>query len=159
MDSSGYYPIHFACFNGESRVLKLLDKYGARLDVKNSMGLTPIHVAAQADGAFAITFLHEHGIDVDELDDEGQTPLHWACYRGADVAIYYLLAWTKAINYQDKKGRTPLHHAVERIEKYPKLRPLKEMLIKGASRSIKDYDGNKPIDKIPSSENQDTELK
>jgi len=117
------------------------------------MGLAPIHVAAQADGAFAITFLHEHGIDVDELDDEDQTPLHWACYRGADVAIYYLLAWTKAINYQDKKGRTPLHHAVERIEKFPKLRPLKEMLIKGSSRSIKDCDGNKPIDKIPLSEN------
>jgi hypothetical protein len=46
-----------------------------------------------------------------------------------------------------------LHHAVERIEKFPKLRPLKEMLIKGSSRSIKDCDGNKPIDKIPLSEN------
>jgi len=37
---------------------------------------------------------------------------------------------------------------VERIEKFPKLRPLKEMLIKGASRTIRDYEGKKPIDKI-----------
>jgi hypothetical protein len=34
-----------------------------------------------------------------------------------------------------------LHTAIENIEKFDKLRPIKEMLIKGASREIKDNEG------------------
>lgn len=87
-------------------------------------------------------------MDVDCEDIEGQTPLHWACHQGSGEAIYYLLAWTKALNKQDNKGKTPIHQAVEQINKYHTLRPIKEMLIKGSSRDIKDIDGKKPVDLI-----------
>ena len=93
-----FSPIHFACFQGDAEVIRLLHKYGADIDVKNEMGLSPMHVAAQNDKAFSIAFLYEHGIDVDCEDNEGQTPLHWACFQGAEEAIYYLLAWTKGLN-------------------------------------------------------------
>ena len=59
-----------------------------------------------------------------------------------------MLAWTKALNKQDNKGKTPIHQAVEQINKYHTLRPIKEMLIKGSSRDIKDIDGKKPVDLI-----------
>lgn len=96
--SNGFYAIHFACYHGESAIIKALVTYGADLDVRNKMGLSPMHVAAQADRAYPLTFLYARGLDVDCVDAEGQTPLHWACYQGADEAIYYLLAWTKNIN-------------------------------------------------------------
>lgn len=86
---------------------------------------------------------------MESLDNEGQTPLHWACYQGADEAIYYLLAWVTDMNIQDKHGKTAMHQAVEQIHRYAHYRPLKEMLIKGSLRSIKDYNGKTPIDLIP----------
>lgn len=67
---------------------------------------------------------------------------------GADEAIYYLLAWTNAINQQDHLGFTPLHTAIDNINRYSHYRPLKEMLIKGASRVLKDNQGRTPLDII-----------
>ena len=45
-------------------------------------------------------------------------------------------------------GRTPLHQAVERIFTYSHYRPIKEMLIKGASREIQDNYGRKVVEVI-----------
>ena len=140
--------LHFACYQGDCEVIRVLHKYGANLHVRNKLGLSPMHVAAQADRAFPITFLFKNGVDIDCVDSEGQTPLHWACYQGAGEAIYYILAWTKALNQQDSRGKTPLHQAVEQIKKYHNWRPIKEMLIKGARRDIVDDQGRRPVDMI-----------
>lgn len=162
MCPNGFVPMHFACYQGDSEVIRMLYKYGADLIAKNKLGLSPMHVAAQADRAFPLTFLWYNGVDVDCVDSEGQTPLHWACYQGASEAIYYLLAWSNSLNKQDNKGKTPLHQAVEQIQKYHHWRPLKEMLIKGASREIKDKIGRKPVDMIDQSmspqQKQDLEM-
>lgn len=53
-DDNGFFAIHFACFLGQSAVIRLLYKYGAELHVRNKLGLTPVHVAAQADKAFSL---------------------------------------------------------------------------------------------------------
>lgn len=79
-DENGFFAIHYACFLGQSTIIKLLYKYGAELHVRNKAGLTPVHVAAQADQAFSLQFLYSRGLDMETLDNEGQTPLHWACY-------------------------------------------------------------------------------
>ena len=97
-----------------------------------------MHFAAKADKAFALTFLYKRGVNPDCIDNEGLTPLHWACYMASDEAIYYLLAWTKALNQKDNNGKIPMHYAVESSQKYSMLRSLKEMLIKGSQRNIKD---------------------
>ena len=75
---------------------------------------------------------------MESLDNEGQTPLHWACYQGAGEAIYYLLAWINKLNLQDINGKTALHMAVEQAARFSHYRPMKEMLIKGSSRTITD---------------------
>lgn len=98
-----------------------------------------MHVAAQADEPFAITYLHRHGASVNVVDQERMNPLHWACHAGADRAIYYLLAWTKDINAQDMYGRTALHMAIEKIGRFDHVRPIKELILKGASREIMTY--------------------
>ena len=70
-DDSGFFAIHFACFLGQSAVIRLLYKYGAELHVRNKMGLTPVHVAAQADKAFSLQFLYSRGMDMETVDNEG----------------------------------------------------------------------------------------
>jgi len=144
----GYCAIHYACYYGDSASIKTLVKFGADLDVPNKQGLQAMHLAAKADLPFPITFLMKRGVDVDCKDNEGRTPLHLACEQGSDEAIYYLLAWTKDVSAQDNFGQTPLHHAVMNIYQYGHFRSLKEMLIKGASRELKDSQGKTPLDLI-----------
>jgi hypothetical protein len=41
-----------------------------------------------------------------------------------------------------------LHNAIEQITKFKQLRPIKEMLIKGASREARDHQGLRPLDLV-----------
>ena len=137
----GYTPIHFACYHGQSDIIKILDKYGADMSLANNVGLTPMHIAAWNDLPYPLTYLYWRGADPDSPDHDGQTPLHWACYHGSDEALYFLLAWTKNVNSVDVNGQTPLHQAIEQIHRYAHYRPIKEMMIKGASRHMRDING------------------
>ena len=63
--------IHYACYNGDPEVIRLLEKYGAELDVINNQQLSPMHVAAQRDQSYPLTFLQAKGLDVDCVDENG----------------------------------------------------------------------------------------
>jgi hypothetical protein len=41
-----FYPLHFASFNGNVKLLKLLTKNGADIMARNSQGIDMLHVAA-----------------------------------------------------------------------------------------------------------------
>ena len=121
-------------------------KNGANPGVKNKMGINMLHVGAQGDQAYSLTFFKDLGIGVNEGDNENSTPLHWACFAGQDTASYYLQSWQSDVNAQDKSGNTPLHVAVRSAKEFPNTRAIKELLIRGASRTLEDTHGRKPID-------------
>ena len=50
------------------------------------------------------------------------------------------------MNAKDNLGSTPLHLAIKSADSFPNTRSIKELLIKGADRHIKDMNGKKPID-------------
>ena len=45
----GFFPLHFASFHGNVKLIKLLVKNGANIWVKNKQGINMLHVAAQGD--------------------------------------------------------------------------------------------------------------
>ena len=49
---------------------------------------------------------------------------------------------------QDSQGNTPLHVAVGYTHNFDDSRAIKELLIKGADRAIKNNDGQRPIDLV-----------
>ena len=62
------------------------------------------------------------------------------------------------MNLQDSCGNTPLHLAVRSVELFPNTRAIKELLIKGASRTVTDENGLKPYDLIEEiDQNEDNE--
>jgi ankyrin repeat protein len=81
-------------------------------------------------------------------------PLHWACDHSADTAILYQLAWItkskniKLLNSQRSDGKTPLHLAIIKAGETGNTGAIKELLICGADRDIKDLLGKKPYDYI-----------
>lgn len=62
------------------------------------------------------------------------TPLHRACYSGAETAVNYLCSWNKNLNQKECRGYTPLHFSVWSALVSGNLRPMKNLLLKGASR-------------------------
>ena len=158
----GFYPLHYASFHGNIKMIKLLVKHGANIKAKNKMGINMMHVAAQGDQAYSLTYFYKQGLGVNSVDDEGSTPLHWACFAGSDTASYYLQSWNCHVNARDAVGNTPLHLAVKSAAHFPNTRAIKELLIKGGSRTIETHNGSTPYDLIEPSaddDNLDEELK
>lgn len=97
---------------------------------------------------------------MDPRDNEGKTPLHLASEEGCEDGMYYLQPHTKAINWQDYQGKTPLHLAVYQVMYSNNLRPIKDLLILGSDRTIKNKWGKTPLECIPrdTDENSKAEL-
>ena len=47
MCKNAYSAIHFACFQGDARLIRALHKYGADLHVATEKGISAMHIAAQ----------------------------------------------------------------------------------------------------------------
>jgi palmitoyltransferase len=131
-----------------------LIRNGADWTVRNKQGINMLHVSAQGDQPYSLTFFRDKGLSINSLDYEQSTPLHWACFAGSDTAIYYLQSWGSKVNAQDNVGNTPLHLAVRSADHFPNTRSIKELLIKGASRSITEENGLKPIDLVDEIEDE-----
>ena len=87
-------------------------------------------------------------MDLQCRDNRGSTPLHWACYSKSEIALCYLLSWAKDLNDKDIEGYTPLHLAVKSVESLRSTRPVRSLLIRGASRNEVDNNKRKPIDLV-----------
>jgi ankyrin repeat protein len=58
----------------------------------------------------------------------------------------YLLAWAPLLNQQDVEGLTPLHLAVRFVDQSENTRSVRLILLRGASKTVKDKNGRMPID-------------
>jgi ankyrin repeat protein len=72
--------------------------------------------------------------------------LHWAAFAGAELALSFIVAWNADIDSADSKGLTPLHLAVKSSEDLRSTKAIKQLLIKGANRNLRDLNGKRPID-------------
>lgn len=88
------------------------------------------------------------GLDINTPDRRGSTPLHWACFRQSEIALGYLLAWNPKLDAQDVDGLAPLHLAVRFVDQSENTRAVRLILLRGASKSIEEKMGRKPIDLV-----------
>lgn len=87
-------------------------------------------------------------MDLRSKDNRGSTPLHWACYSKSEIALCYILSWLQNLDDRDIEGYTPLHLAVKSVESLRSTRPVRSLLIRGASRDILDNNNRKPIELV-----------
>jgi len=50
----------------------------------------------------------------------------------------YLLAWDPQLDIKDNEGFTPMHIAVRSVDNFESCRPIRNLLIQGASLTIRD---------------------
>lgn len=138
---------------GKAKIIKLLVQKGASIVQNSKYGMNVVHFAAQNNQPWAIAYFYEvHRLDLSVKDEDGNTPLHWACHFGSVTAAEFLLKWCpQSLNCKNGAGHTPLHLAVESAIASNSTRLVRVLLFAGASRSITDNCGLKPIDIDPTS--------
>ena len=93
-DEKGNTPMHLACKGGDSNIVNLLTKKGAKTNATNRKKKTPVHTAAKYGSVDVVKVLiQEHKEPIKCLDYRKRIPLHLAAkYNRVDV-IKFLHEW------------------------------------------------------------------
>lgn len=107
----------------------------ADINARNMYGANVLHIAAQGDAPAPLYyFVLKRSMSLEEKDNRGSTPLHWACYSRSEFALSYILAMNPNLDSTDNAGFTPLHLAIKSVGELRSTRPVRALLLKGASR-------------------------
>ena len=131
----GTTPLHWAAYNDDLLLVKLLLASGAAPDPRTRLrALTPLLMAAESGDAALIDALLNAGAAVDATNDSGTTPLMIAAASGSTEAVATLLAHGAKINTTEKTyGQTALFFAVERN----RVEVVRLLLGRGADPNVK----------------------
>jgi palmitoyltransferase len=109
---------------------------------KNVYGASVLHISAQGDQPAPLYyFARIKDMDINDVDNRGTTPLHWACFSKSEFALSYILALNPNLEVQDWSGLTPLHLAIKSVGDLKSTRPVRALLLKGASRAATNKKG------------------
>ncbi|UNE35905.1 ankyrin repeat domain-containing protein [Vermiphilus pyriformis] len=142
-------PLSCAVKENKIDVAKLLIKWGADINRRDSQGNTPLIEANCHSDLPMVQLLINLGADVNISDNDGWTPLHCAVAKGNENAVSLLYDAGADINYQTKDGCTPLLQCL--LDYYDKGDPKNTTIIhylisKGANANIKCKKGYSPLD-------------
>ncbi|KAG7296300.1 hypothetical protein JYU34_021430 [Plutella xylostella] len=107
-DDHGFSPLHWACKEGHLKIVEMLIRRGARINVTNMGDDTPLHLAAAHGHRPIVHLLLQNRVDVNFTNEHGNTPLHYACFWGYSAIAEDLLLAGALISLANKDGDTPL---------------------------------------------------
>ncbi|CAH0729509.1 unnamed protein product, partial [Brenthis ino] len=107
-DDHGFSPLHWACKEGHIKIVEMLIKRGARINVTNMGDDTPLHLAAAHGHRPIVQLLLQNRVDVNFTNEHGNAPLHYACFWGYGAIAEDLLLAGALVSLANKDGDTPL---------------------------------------------------
>jgi hypothetical protein len=110
-DESGWTALHFACDEGNLKIVEILTKMNIDINLKTVNKKTPLHLACEK-GYFDISrILIENGAILTLLDDEKNNCIHLCASRGHYELLKYLLEKLPQADLKNIYGKTPLELA------------------------------------------------
>lgn len=141
MDAAGYLPIHYACANGYTQVVKLLLEFGAD-PTSYLTGHSPTETAARNGHGEIIKVLSSFGANLEEKGLAGSPPIVSAAAGGFLQTVDELLALGADINAYDMNENTALHVATRLSDPVAMIRLL---LKRGANVKASNKQGHTPL--------------
>jgi ankyrin repeat protein len=108
---------HTAASVGNTEVMEILHKSGARLDVRDTQLRTPMIVAAMQHQQKAMEHLIAWGLGVNDYDREGNTPLIYAYQNGDRISANLLLSNGANIYHRNRQNNNAASIAWNRQDK------------------------------------------
>ena len=112
---NGETPLHW---EQNPKIVELLLRYGANIEVKNNIGNTPAHQIASSSKILCMRALIDAGFDFNTRGRSGRTVLHSAVWDHNPAMLEYLLLHGRGsgiIDALDSDGRTPLAVAIRQF--------------------------------------------
>lgn len=107
--TSGCSPIFWASFRGNTNIMAILLKHGAKIRKKGTnWGISALHIAHDSETA---EFLLRHGANIESVDVYGETPLMWAAKHGNVEVVKTLIKNGARLNRHDHAKWTALELA------------------------------------------------
>ncbi|XP_023938647.1 integrin-linked protein kinase [Bicyclus anynana] len=107
-DDHGFSPLHWACKEGHIKIVEMLIRRGARINVTNMGDDTPLHLAAAHGHRPIVQLLLQNRVDVNFTNEHGNSPLHYACFWGYSAIAEDLVVAGALVSLANKDGDTPL---------------------------------------------------
>ncbi|GBP19378.1 Integrin-linked protein kinase homolog pat-4 [Eumeta japonica] len=107
-DDHGFSPLHWACKEGHVKIVEMLIKRGARINVTNMGDDTPLHLAAAHGHRPIVILLLQNRADVNFTNEHGNSPLHYACFWGYSAIAEDLVNAGALVSLANKDGDIPL---------------------------------------------------
>ena len=121
LDHEGNTPLHYAVYNDQTEMIRLLIDKGAEVNRKrkganHEDGVTPLHTATWRSTIETMELLIDNGADVNMKRTDGAIALHYAVWFGLKEKTEFLLSKGSDVKARDgdNNGATPLHEAVMR---------------------------------------------
>lgn len=101
-------PLHYACQNGDRKMVELLLEYPVSVDAQSVDGSSPLHLAALNGHEEVVDMLRRRNASTSPRDNYGRLPIHCAAMNGHQYFVEMFIADAKA---PDNIDRTALHYA------------------------------------------------
>jgi len=133
MNIAGQTALHYAAYKigTESlQIIELLSKFGADLNIKNSLGQTALHYACQSGDIAVVEFLIKCKANLNALTTSHELPLHFAVGHNHEDIVSLLLHHpvvvpTTVLDLETTPEIEQLLYAYISGEKLKKVRPKK----------------------------------
>ncbi|GBM63996.1 Ankyrin-3 [Araneus ventricosus] len=94
-------PIHYAVWKGYERVVNILLKYNANLNLRSKNGWTSLHYAAKFSHLGIVQDLLRNGAVFEAMSDSGKSPLHYSTDRDVVAILEFLKNIFRKIENKD----------------------------------------------------------
>ena len=142
-DSYGNTPLYNAAGSNRIKIVELLIKAGADINLAENFGETSLHFAAANGHAEVVKQLIAANANVNKANPNGITPLYNAAANGHAEVVKELIAANANVNKASYNDTTPLHIATANS----RTEVVKQLIKAQANVNAKNKDGETPLSK------------
>ena len=107
-DDNGFSALHYACDEGNLKIVEILLKANCETNIKNNEKKTPLHLASKR-GYFDISKkLIENGALLNIYDSEKNSPIHYVCMFNHIELLKFFLAKLPQADEKNIYGKMPI---------------------------------------------------